>query len=613
MVDKTPQVGGGAPLSGQQFSTKGVKLSDLKNQNKLLFDYFKQSGLNENSYVYSTDIEKLKEAYDEDDNGKLSKKEARAIFGEDVSRRDIKKAIKTLDLIAQTDLQGKGTFPVKVSEHETEYYTENNFLQSSVYDDNEKQIKTLYGENKQLRAQIVDKKNEDGTTTRASFLINEYNDDGTLYSCQEKIYGENDSFEETTITYLNGDQNKPSKIEHNVNGNKKVSNIEYNSEGKKIRSVTVANGQKAEVVYDEQERPLKQFESPLGSDNITIREYKYNGVGTSPAEVLTTNPDGTQENAVYGEDGKFMYKEQIVKLNPEDLKPKEEKAAAKKNVSAKVHVPDNWGNIPTSFRHASGITETKDADAALKALLNARNIKETEVDADKLKADLIKYNPSLFNKDGKVKDNAKWDRLDLPKDIKAQYGKTEAAQNEDKTSAPSGYVPIDSSVKGIPDPKERFLNQRNVVEFAGAERPVETPKAKPKAEVAQNEDKTSTPSGYVPIDSSLKGIPDPKERFLNQRNVAEFAGAERPVETPNAKPKADVPAQEHNKLLAEQTKVQKAIPELAGQVTVTQNKDGKYVYKPITGVLAGREYESVDALRAALDLANQGIYFPKNE
>ena len=481
MVDKTPQVGGGAPLSGQQFSTKGVKLSDLKNQNKLLFDYFKQSGLNENSYVYSTDIEKLKEAYDKNDNGKLSKKEARAIFGEDVSRRDIKKAIKTLDLIAQTDLQGEGTFPVKVSEHETEYYTENNFLQSSVYDDNEKQIKTLYGENKQLRAQIVDKKNEDGTTTRASFLINEYNDDGTLYSCQEKNYGENDSFEETTITYLNGDQNKPSKIEHNVNGNKKVTNIEYNNEGKKMRSVTVANGQKAEIVYDELERPFKQFESPLGSDNITIREYKYNGVGTSPAEVLTTNPDGTQENTVYGEDGKFLYKEQIVKLNPEDLKPKEEKAAAKKNVSAKVHVPDNWGNVATSFRHASGITETKDADAALKALLDARNIKETEVDADKLKADLIKYNPSLFNKDGKVKDNAKWDRLDLPKDIKAQYGKAEAAQNEDKTSTPSGYVPIDSSLPGIPDPKARF-NPRNGVGQAGPAKPVEQPKAESKGE-----------------------------------------------------------------------------------------------------------------------------------
>lgn len=114
MVDKTPQVGGGAPLSGQQFSTKGMKLSDLKNQNKLLFDYFKNNGFNENSYVYSTDIEKLKEAYDKNDNGKLSKKEARAIFGEDVSRRDIKKAIKALDVIAATDLEGDGQYPVKV-------------------------------------------------------------------------------------------------------------------------------------------------------------------------------------------------------------------------------------------------------------------------------------------------------------------------------------------------------------------------------------------------------------------------------------------------------------------------------------------------------------------
>lgn len=88
MVDATNGVG---PLGNQQFSTKGVKLSDLKEKNQLLFNYFKQAGLNENSYVYSTDIEKLKEAYDTNDNGKLSKKEARAIFGEDVSRKDLKK------------------------------------------------------------------------------------------------------------------------------------------------------------------------------------------------------------------------------------------------------------------------------------------------------------------------------------------------------------------------------------------------------------------------------------------------------------------------------------------------------------------------------------------
>ena len=53
------------------------------------------------------------------------------------------------------------------------------------------------------------------------------------------------------MTFLNGDQNKPLKIERNVNGNKKTTDIEYNNEGKRMRSVSVANGQKTEVAYDE--------------------------------------------------------------------------------------------------------------------------------------------------------------------------------------------------------------------------------------------------------------------------------------------------------------------------------------------------------------------------
>lgn len=42
MVDATNGVG---PLGNQQFSTKGVKLSDLKEKNQLLFNYFKQADL----------------------------------------------------------------------------------------------------------------------------------------------------------------------------------------------------------------------------------------------------------------------------------------------------------------------------------------------------------------------------------------------------------------------------------------------------------------------------------------------------------------------------------------------------------------------------------------
>ena len=547
MVDATNGVG---PLGNQQFSTKGVKLSDLKEKNQLLFNYFKQAGLNENSYVYSTDIEKLKEAYDKNDNGKLSKKEARAIFGEDVSRKDIKKAIKAMDEIALTDLQGENFYPVKTNENETEYYTKNNVLVSSVYEDSEQHIQNYYGENKQVVAQFVQKKNEDGTMTKVSSTMNQYNDDGSLYSCSEKTYGDDGAFEEVKMTFLNGDQNKPLKIEHNVNGNKKTTDIEYNNEGKRMRSVSVANGQKTEVAYDELERPFKQFESPLGSDNMTINEYKYNGIETTPSEITTTKPDGSKERVTYN-NGEFVSREQIVQLNPEDIKSQEKQQThpVKGQPTQKVHVPDDWGRVPTSFRQGSGITEAKDADSALKALLDARNLKNTNVDVDTLKADLIKYNPSLFTKDGKVKDNAKWDRLDLPKDLKAKYGTSSAGKELPKTEqeapAPRGYVPIDSSLPGIPDPKARFNPKQNLKEAN-----LNKPAAKQK-EVEKPKQETAVPRGYVPIDSSLPGIPDPKARFNPKQNLKE-ANLNKPAakqkeaakpesETPQKTPEDDIP------------------------------------------------------------------------
>ena len=513
MVDATNGVG---PLGNQQFSTKGVKLSDLKEKNQLLFNYFKQAGFNENSYVYSTDIEKLKEAYDKNDNGKLSKKEARAIFGEGVSRKDIKRAIKAMNEISQTELQGENTYPVKVGENETEYYTKNNVLIGSLYEDAEQQIKNFYGPEKRLAAQIVQQKNADGTLIPVSHLMNEYNSDGSLYSCKERTFGENESFEETNITYLNGDQSKPLKIEHNLNGNKRTTDIEYNNEGKRVRSVSVANGQKTEVSYDELERPLKQFEAPLGSDNMTINEYKYNGLETTPSEITTTKPDGSKERVTYN-NGEFVSREQIVQLKPEDIKSqaKHYNPVVKKSVTTKVHVPDDWGRVPTSFRHTSGIMEAKDADAALKALLDARNIKLADVDADKLKADLIKYNPSLFDKDGKLKADAKWDRLDLPKDLKTQYGKDPAGKEETKPEAPVPRTnpPIDSSLPGIPDPKARF-NPRNRVVKDGVTQPVQEPK------VEQKDGKVDIPEKGPDLSKSVSkygmNFILPQKKYANQ-------------------------------------------------------------------------------------------------
>ena len=123
MVDATNGVG---PLKNQKFSTKGIKLSELKNQNELLFNYFKQTGLTENSYVYASDIEKLKEAYDKNKNG-FSVKEAKTM-GLDGSRREIKNAIKTLETISNKDLSGEDYFPTVVDENTTNYYTKDGVI-----------------------------------------------------------------------------------------------------------------------------------------------------------------------------------------------------------------------------------------------------------------------------------------------------------------------------------------------------------------------------------------------------------------------------------------------------------------------------------------------------
>ena len=120
MVDKTNGIG---PLN-QQFSYKGVRLAALKKDNELLFNYFKKAGFDENSMIYSTDIEKLKKEFDKNENG-LSVKEARAM-GLDGSRKEIKNAIKTMDVIASSELKDDDIYPVKVSENEKHFYTKDN-------------------------------------------------------------------------------------------------------------------------------------------------------------------------------------------------------------------------------------------------------------------------------------------------------------------------------------------------------------------------------------------------------------------------------------------------------------------------------------------------------
>ena len=124
-INKSGIISGG----GQTFSTKGMKLSELKKNNEVLFDFFKSKGLDENSYVYSSDIEKLKQEFDNGD-GKFSKRELRKM-GLDLKRSEARAVNKALQSIMDTELSEDGAYPVKVDDNTTDFYTKDNIRRMS--------------------------------------------------------------------------------------------------------------------------------------------------------------------------------------------------------------------------------------------------------------------------------------------------------------------------------------------------------------------------------------------------------------------------------------------------------------------------------------------------
>lgn len=192
MVDKTNGVG---PITNQTFSKKGVKLSELK-ENKLLFDYFKKAGLDEHSYVFESDIEKLKEAYDKNENGKLSKKEARAIFGDDASRKELRKAIKGMKEIANTEIKDK-LVEVKTGENSYERYDKNGNIISSRINDS-----------------------QTGAYTEVFFV-----DGNKEKVSMSKIKDDQDCT--VTTTYADGNVNKPEQIIENDKGKVTITDFKY--------------------------------------------------------------------------------------------------------------------------------------------------------------------------------------------------------------------------------------------------------------------------------------------------------------------------------------------------------------------------------------------------
>lgn len=113
----------------QQFSTTGIKLSTLKEQNELLFNYFKTNGYKEDAIIYSSDVDKITKSADTNDNEKLSIKEAREM-GLEGSRKEIRSALNQLKEIKNSELAPNvsGNYPVVINENETEFYNKDGVL-----------------------------------------------------------------------------------------------------------------------------------------------------------------------------------------------------------------------------------------------------------------------------------------------------------------------------------------------------------------------------------------------------------------------------------------------------------------------------------------------------
>lgn len=130
----------------QQFSTTGIKLSTLKEQNELLFNYFKTNGYKEDAIIYSSDVDKITKSADTNDNEKLSIKEAREM-GLEGSRKEIRSALNQLKEIKNSELAPNvsGNYQVVINENETEFYNKDGVLLSNTKNfENGGKLETFY-------------------------------------------------------------------------------------------------------------------------------------------------------------------------------------------------------------------------------------------------------------------------------------------------------------------------------------------------------------------------------------------------------------------------------------------------------------------------------------
>ncbi len=260
----------------QTFSQQGVSLKTLKEQNIILFKFFESKGFKEDAIIYSTDVENAFKSADINNNGKVSIREARSLFGaEDSKRKDVRAALKQLEAIKTNDLpQDAQILPVKINENETDFYNQNGVLLSNIrYEANQDKVETTY---------LDGQKDLIGKTIKTSA----------------------DGKSVVTTEYLDGNPNFPEKINTNKDNNSVT--VENKWQDENLVSQKTTEGDKVEI---------KKYKPGVKIPEETRLESK-----TDPySKIITVNKFG-DDNKVIGQTieysgrriGENLVKEEIV-------------------------------------------------------------------------------------------------------------------------------------------------------------------------------------------------------------------------------------------------------------------------------------------------------------
>lgn len=293
MVDEVKGVG--QPNPAQTYSSKGMKLSDLQKTNAKLYEYFKKQNLSDDSYVYSSDIEKLKALIDKNQNSKITVKEMRKA-GFEGSRKEIKALRESLNTVQNNEIKDNKPVPVKIDDNTTDFYS------------GDQRVRTVV---------------KDGKTE----TITNYTNDGKTPKDVLK----------TTV---------------DTNNNAVVSHTHYH-EGKKNYTELTSQGEKATIIYNPADdskvkRAVRQPIDENDTESIQTVEHEYDADGN---DTITAEYEGK-----YVKDGVTR---RVVKLDNEgkvisnktNLDIAKEEAEKKKAEFQKFNVPKGWsvGDIAKAY------------------------------------------------------------------------------------------------------------------------------------------------------------------------------------------------------------------------------------------------------------------------